>query len=98
MKAHLDWMDARRDASAQQLVDDYITANSKWITPEAEELLASLELDLLWRVIDYGSLQFCRDPVAIIRKRMNDSRRDKAWSASCASGVCSCCHVDVLSY
>ena len=70
-------MEARKDASAQQLLDDYVAANAEWINPKAEELLASLDLDLLWKIIDYGSLQFCRDPVAIIRIRIKDAERGK---------------------
>ncbi|CAE7382534.1 HMCN1 [Symbiodinium pilosum] len=81
LKAHIEWMEARRDVSAQQLVDDFVAANARWINQEAEELLASLEPDLLWKVIDYGSMQFCRDPKAIIKIRIKDAERGKvrAW-------------------
>ena len=80
-EAHIEWMEARRDVSAQQLVDDFVAANARWINQEAEELLASLEPDLLWKVIDYGSMQFCRDPKAIIKIRIKDAERGKvrAW-------------------
>ena len=78
LQAHMEWMEERRDASAQQLVDDFATANAQWINSEAEDLLASLDPDLLWKVIDFGLLQFCRDPVAIIRIRIKDAERGKA--------------------
>ncbi|CAJ1451746.1 unnamed protein product [Effrenium voratum] len=78
LKAHIDWMHSHRDSSHEDVLDSYIEANVDWMTEEAEELLRSLSFNHLWKVIDFGSLQNCRDPAAIIRIRLKDVLRGKA--------------------
>ena len=74
---HQDWMDAHSDCSADELVNEYVMSNAEWINEEAEGILRSLELDQLWRIIEFGSLHGVRDPVAIIKCRIRDAQAGK---------------------
>jgi len=78
LKAHREWMESRKDWSTEQLLQDFMEVNAKWMNDEAEEALRALDIDTLWGVIDFGSLANCRDPTAIIKIRSRDVRQGKA--------------------
>jgi len=78
LQAHRDWMEAHRDCSIDDLVDAFVAKSSPWVSAEAEEILKSLDFETAWKVIDFGSMHGCRDPVAIIRKRLQDAKAGKA--------------------
>ena len=80
VQVHQEWMDAHSDCSADELVNEYVIFNAEWINEEAEGILRSLELDLLWRIIAQGSLRGVRDPVAIIKCRIRDAKSGKGKS------------------
>lgn len=67
-------MAAHRDSSVDDMVDDFVSLNASWINEEAEELLRSLDHEVAWKVCDFGSMQNCRDPVAIIKRRIRDAK------------------------
>jgi len=67
-------MEAHRDCSIDDLVDAFVAKSSPWVSAEAEEILKSLDFETAWKVIDFGSMHGCRDPVAIIRKRLQDAK------------------------
>mmetsp|Transcript_77545 Transcript_77545/g.136812 ORF Transcript_77545/g.136812 Transcript_77545/m.136812 type:complete len:700 (-) Transcript_77545:30-2129(-) len=69
LKAHREWMEAHKNDSKEELVEAFISANLKFMNPEAEEALRKLDSEGLWRVADFGSLQGCRDATAIIKIR-----------------------------
>lgn len=77
LKAHRDWMEARRDLGHDELLNDFIAANTKWMNDEAEGVLREMSRDVLWGVIDFGSLAGCRDPTAILRIRARDVGKGK---------------------
>ena len=67
-------MEAHSDCSVDGLVDAFVAKSSPWVRKEAEEILKSLYFQSAWKVIDFGSMYGCLDPVAIIRKRLQDAK------------------------
>lgn len=70
-------MEAHRESSVEDLIDAFMARNSDWINEEAEELLRSLDFDMAWKVVDFGSMYGCRDSVAIVKTRIKDAKAGK---------------------
>ena len=68
-------MESHRESSVDEFVDAFVSHTSyRWINEEAEELLRGLDFEVLWKVVDFGSMYGCRDPVAIIKRRIRDAK------------------------
>eukprot|EP00442_Polarella_glacialis_P004409 CAMPEP_0115158314 /NCGR_PEP_ID=MMETSP0227-20121206/69518_1 /TAXON_ID=89957 /ORGANISM="Polarella glacialis, Strain CCMP 1383" /LENGTH=293 /DNA_ID=CAMNT_0002569761 /DNA_START=74 /DNA_END=951 /DNA_ORIENTATION=- len=82
LKAHITWMEERKDHTPEHLLEDFIKENEKWMNVDAEDRLRGLleTPDVLWRVVDFGTLHGCRDPASIIeiRARPEDHTKGSA--------------------
>ena len=86
LKAHRDWISSRRDADPADLVEEFIEFNQRWLNPEAEEKLRSLDEPALWRVVEKGTMQGVRDPVAIIIMRARPDKKGDRKGGKKGSG------------
>lgn len=77
LQVHRDWMEAHQESSVDDLIDAFMAKNSNWINEEAEELLRSLDFEVAWKVVDFGSMYGCRDSVAIVKTRIKDAKAGK---------------------
>jgi hypothetical protein len=77
-------MEAHQESSVDDLIDAFMAKNSNWINEEAEELLRSLDFEVAWKVVDFGSMYGCRDSVAIVKTRIKDAKAQGIESCATA--------------
>lgn len=67
------WLDAHQDRP-DDMLEKFVVSNQAWMNQEAEDLLRSLKQEQALGVIERGSFKNCRDPVALIKKRLKDAK------------------------
>ncbi|CAK9031928.1 unnamed protein product [Durusdinium trenchii] len=72
------WLDAHQDRP-DDMLEKFVVSNQAWMNQEAEDLLRSLKQEQALGVIERGSFKNCRDPVALIKKRLKDAKAGR-WS------------------
>ena len=74
-----------RPASKEE-VQGFLASNSRWLNPEAEEILKMMNPLDQKRVINGGTLSGCRDPVAVLQTRAKRAREMEVEFELIASG------------